>query len=92
MARIVDSKLIITGCIYLCCRCRPSGIRTYWDHQKVRAGECTARAITAAVATEERIVVIRGRVESSHIHPPQPRAMQSRGGVNLGEKRSRRTP
>ncbi len=34
------------------------------------AGECTARAITSATATDEEIVVIRGPVESSHTHPP----------------------
>ncbi len=34
----------------------------------MRAGECTARAITAAAATEEGIVVIRGPIESSHTH------------------------
>ncbi len=55
MAKIVGSKLIIAGFIYL--RCSQSGIRTYWDFQKVRAGKCTARAITAAAAaTEEGIV------------------------------------
>ncbi len=68
MAKIVGSKLIIDGFIYPCCRKR--GIRTYWDCHKVRARECTARAITAAAATEEGIVVIRGTVESSHTHPP----------------------
>ncbi len=36
----------------------------------MRAGEYTARAITAATAAEEGIVVIRGPVESSHTHPP----------------------
>ncbi len=68
MAEIVGSKLIIDGFIYPCCR--QCGIRTYWDCQKVKVGECTARAITAAAATEEGIVVIRGPAESSHTHPP----------------------
>ncbi len=78
MAKIVGSKLIIDGFIHL--RCRQRGIRTYWDCQKVKAGECTARAITAATATEEGIVAIRGPVESSHIltHPARSNAKQRR--------------
>ncbi len=68
MAKIVGSKLIIDEFIYLCCR--QCGICTYWDCQKVWAGECTARAITAAVVTEEGIVVIRRLIELSHTHPP----------------------
>ncbi len=68
MPKIVGSKLSIGGFIYL--HCRQCGIRTYWDCQKVRDGECTARAITAAAAAEEGIVVIRGPVESSHTQPP----------------------
>ncbi len=68
MAKIVVSKLIIDEFIYL--RCRQCGIRTYWNCQKVRDGEYTARAITAAAATEEGVVIIRGLVESSHTHLP----------------------
>ncbi len=77
MAKIVGSKLMIDGFIYL--RCRQCVIHTYWDCQKVRAEECAARAITAAAATEEGIVVIRGPVESSHTHSPsQSNAKQRR--------------
>ncbi len=61
IAKIVGSKLIIDRFIYL--RCHQCGICTYWDCQKVRAGECTARAITAAAATDEGIAVIRGLAE-----------------------------
>ncbi len=68
MTKTVGSKLIIDEFIDL--HCRQCGIRTYWDCQKVRAGECTASAIPAAAATEEGIVVIRGPVKWSHTHPP----------------------
>lgn len=63
MAKIIDKKLLLDGFVYL--RSRPRGPKTYWDCNRLRRGECTARAVTTMHGDE--IIVLRN---SSHTHPP----------------------
>ncbi len=90
MAKIVDSNLIIIEFVYL--HCRQCGIGTYWDCQKVRAGECTARAITAAATTEKGIVVIRGPIESSHTHPPSQEQCKAEEVLTPVKRKAKKQP
>ncbi len=90
MDKIIGSKLIIDGFIHL--RCLQCGIRSYWDCQKVRDGECTATAITAAAAAEEGIVGIRGLVESSHTHSPSQKQSNAEEVLSRVKRKAKEHP
>lgn len=68
MAKIVGTKLIIDGFIYI--KSRKRNGRTYWDCQKLRAGVCNARAVTTTAAVGNALNVESGPSTSKHDHPP----------------------
>lgn len=74
MAKVVGKKLVIDGYSYVKSRERKN--KVYWDCQKVRARECSARAITLDV-TQDPIVVIQGPDKSVHSHPPNQDAVKA---------------
>ena len=81
----IGSKLLYGEFVYY--HVRTVNSRSYYECN--RKGECKARAITAAAANREGIVVLKGLVQSSHTHPStQPGAVQSRGGVAPNKKKS----
>lgn len=67
ITKMLGTKLIIDGYIYL--RSRKHKGKVYWDCRRLRAKECTARAITADSDTEP-LIVFKGPRESPHSHPP----------------------
>lgn len=71
MAKLVGSKLVINGFTYV--KSRQRGRRIYWDCQKLRMRECTARAVTlASTRPLDPITVLSGPTTSKHNHPPNP--------------------
>lgn len=68
MATLVGTKLSVDGYMYI--RSRKQRERIYWDCQKLRGKECTARAITNDPAPGEAFILIKGPAESPHAHPP----------------------
>ncbi|KAJ8670986.1 hypothetical protein QAD02_002245 [Eretmocerus hayati] len=67
--RIVGLKLVIRGFIYVRSKAGKNG-KFHWACQKLRNGECSARAVT--VQSGEEITVIKGPDESKHSHPADP--------------------
>lgn len=64
---IVGKKLLLGGFIYVRSKQSTNG-NFYWDCQKVRRGECKARAITRTSAAG--LIIVKGPEESKHEHPP----------------------
>ena len=76
MAKIVGRKLVIDGFIYV--RLRQRGNQVNWDCQRVRAGECTACAVTVATAHPLcHIVVVKGPTTALHSHVPNQAACKA---------------
>lgn len=70
MATIVDKKLLYEGFIYL--RSRVRGRKTYWDCNRLRCGECCARAVTTLQGEEVLVLKVSSREGNDypHSHPP----------------------
>lgn len=75
MAEIRDNKLYIAGYRYLHSR-RAKG-RRYWDCDRVRTKQCSARAVTNDPADGAPVVVFKGPSESSHLHAPNHEEVQA---------------
>lgn len=67
---VIDKKLILDGYVYYHSRDREHLRRSYWDCIRLRAKECTARAITSMVASEQTPEIFKGPSQSEHSHPP----------------------
>ena len=65
---IEGNKLLLDGFVYY--RSRRAKGRQYWDCNRVRAKECTARAVTNDPGPNEQLVIFKGPSVSSHQHPP----------------------
>lgn len=63
------TKLIIDGYVYIKSKNEKRLQRTYWDCNRLRNKECSARAITSLANLGEHPVVFKGPVESKHSHP-----------------------
>lgn len=61
-------KLILGGFVYLRSYCKNGSC--YWDCNRLRQGECTARAITTDTHPGDPVIVTRGPTQSPHQHPP----------------------
>ena len=66
--KVEGNKLLLDGYVYY--RSRRAKNKTYWDCNKLRAKECTARAITNEPDPSQPLVVLKGPTESPHLHPP----------------------
>lgn len=82
MAETEDKKLFIDGYSYA--RSRAA------DCQRVRQGECTARAVTNDPRPDEDIIVYRGPAECTHTHPPNSEEANC-PNVDTNEEKSSRT-
>lgn len=66
MAKIIGKKLLYEGFIYL--RSKKRGAKTYWDCNRLRRGQCSARAITTMRGDE---VIVRV-TSSNKLDPDDP--------------------
>lgn len=77
MAKLVGTRLVIDGFTYT--KSRQRGNRIYWDCEKVRARECTARAVTQSIKRPlDPIVVLSGPATSKHGHPANHDAVKAK--------------
>lgn len=68
MAEISEGKLLVDGYVYV--RSRVRGNRAYWDCQRTKMKQCTARAVSNNPKPGEDVVIYRGPTVSVHSHPP----------------------
>ena len=73
--KLVGKHLHVGGYVYV--RSRTTNGRMYWDCQKVRARECTARAITSEIQSHGSVTLIKGPDESRHEHPANGEAAEA---------------
>ena len=66
-AKIIDMKLHVSGYVYY--KSRTQRGKIYWECRLLKAGQCTARAITTDVIPPAVPVVYKGPAESPHSHP-----------------------
>lgn len=75
-AKVYGSKLILDGFVYHQSR-KPAKGRCYWDCNRLRRGECTARAITAEQSDPSAVVIVYK--QSEHEHPPDQEECRAEG-------------